>query len=72
MKCSGHTSLDCILLLIDHLVSLISEALTLLASMFKVCFGQTQLPIVFCIAHTSDMEQTLTFLQHKLHQVLKP
>lgn len=58
MKCSGHTSLDFILLLIDHLVSLIPEALTLLASMFKVCFGQRQLPVVFGIAH-------LTWSKHR-------
>lgn len=58
MECSGHTSLDFILLLTDHLVSLIREALPLLASMLKVCFGQKQLPVVFCIAHTLNMEQT--------------
>lgn len=61
MQCSGHTSLDFMLLLIDHLVSLIVEALTLLASISKVYFGQNQLPVVFCPAYTSNEEQIQHF-----------
>ena len=71
MKCSGHTSLDFILLLTDRLVSLIPEALTLLASMFKVCLAKISFLLCFALPiHLTWSKRTI--LQEKLHQVLKP
>lgn len=65
MKCSRHPSLDFVQ--VYHLVSVIPEAFPLLAaSVLKVCLGQNQLPVVFCVVPTTNMEQTFAVFQHKL------